>query len=473
MTHSGTAKVTLRWPDADFSLQLYVTSGVCADTTRLLTGGCTILGRTSPGKSPGRGHKPCDRRRPEHHLGAQPGSLSPKFHGRLGNRLVAVWHDAGTGPRGADRSCSNCWCEGHHYKPAADAMGVSTSPFVPLEAHLRKAAGPFQDRGRREGAARALDLTGTPYVSTSLCCPSRSVPRDALVEGEFMTRITRGAVVALLLGGMFMSFGCRDSGNPVIPGTPVANPPPTTGPQPPPSFLSGNVSDTAFRSLGGVRIEAVDGALAGTSATSTRNRLVQPARDLRRSGDVSCEQAGICHGDRHTKLQLSWTCIPELHPGCARSASRDCGRLYARLHGRPRLPGSAGCRPAAELPGDDCTDAGAAHVRNSFARSAVSPVYKALSIGVAGEYLSIFFGGDWGSLAEQLAPNTYLHIEGFTSVTLHDPVTTITAPFDGAIEHCELKSGDTFSFTCPAAPGSAVSRARCQSKNHMLTLTRR
>ena len=99
--------------------------------------------------------------------------------------------------------------------------------------------------------------------------------------------------------------------------------------------------------------------------------------------------------------------------------------------------------------------------------------YKALSIGVAGEYAEHFFGGDWGSLAEQLAPNTYLHIDGFVFVTLHDPVTTITTPFEGAIEHCVLKAGDTFSFTCPAAPGSAVSRARCQSRNHILTLTRR
>jgi hypothetical protein len=51
--HSGTATVALTWPDADFSLQLYVTSGVCADVTSLLTGGCTILGRTRPGDLPG------------------------------------------------------------------------------------------------------------------------------------------------------------------------------------------------------------------------------------------------------------------------------------------------------------------------------------------------------------------------------------------------------------------------------------
>ena len=53
MSRSGTATVTLTWPNADFSLQLYVTSGVCADTASLVTGGCTIVGSTRPGSLPG------------------------------------------------------------------------------------------------------------------------------------------------------------------------------------------------------------------------------------------------------------------------------------------------------------------------------------------------------------------------------------------------------------------------------------
>ena len=53
MSRSGTATVTLSWPDGDFSLQLFVTSGVCADTASLVTGGCTILGSSRPGSLPG------------------------------------------------------------------------------------------------------------------------------------------------------------------------------------------------------------------------------------------------------------------------------------------------------------------------------------------------------------------------------------------------------------------------------------
>ena len=53
ISRSGTATVTLSWPNGDFSLQLYVTSGVCANTTSLVTGACTILGSTRPGSRPG------------------------------------------------------------------------------------------------------------------------------------------------------------------------------------------------------------------------------------------------------------------------------------------------------------------------------------------------------------------------------------------------------------------------------------
>jgi hypothetical protein len=53
MSRSGTATVVLSWPNADFSLQLYVTSGACADITSLVTGQCAIVGRTRPGSLPG------------------------------------------------------------------------------------------------------------------------------------------------------------------------------------------------------------------------------------------------------------------------------------------------------------------------------------------------------------------------------------------------------------------------------------
>jgi hypothetical protein len=53
MSQTGRATVTLKWPNADFSLQLYVTGGGCADMTSLVAGACTVLGKTRPGTLPG------------------------------------------------------------------------------------------------------------------------------------------------------------------------------------------------------------------------------------------------------------------------------------------------------------------------------------------------------------------------------------------------------------------------------------
>ncbi len=53
MARSGSATMTLRWPNGDFSLQLYVTTGTCAGTPSLIAGACTILGTTRPGALPG------------------------------------------------------------------------------------------------------------------------------------------------------------------------------------------------------------------------------------------------------------------------------------------------------------------------------------------------------------------------------------------------------------------------------------
>jgi hypothetical protein len=52
-SRSGTATMTLHWPDGDYSLQLYVTSGTCLDLTALLAGSCTTVGKTRPGDRPG------------------------------------------------------------------------------------------------------------------------------------------------------------------------------------------------------------------------------------------------------------------------------------------------------------------------------------------------------------------------------------------------------------------------------------
>ena len=99
--------------------------------------------------------------------------------------------------------------------------------------------------------------------------------------------------------------------------------------------------------------------------------------------------------------------------------------------------------------------------------------YSHISVGVSGNYVSMFFGGDFGSLAEQLAPNTYANYDAFSSATVSGSIVgAITTSFDGLVEHCELKPGASFSYACPTT-GDAISRVSCTSKNHTLTLKRR
>ena len=285
-----------------------------------------------------------------------------------------------------------------------------------------------------------------------------------------MTNVRRGATVALMLA----TLACGDdSRGPVIPTTPAPNPPPTTGTQPPQSLLTGSVSDTAFRPVAGVRIEAVDGALAGTSAISNATGSFALPGTFDGAVTFRASKQGYVTGTATQnfgslgRASLIFTLdVPD--PPVA--IAGDYTLAFTADPACPDLPDVARQRsyPATIAP---------MPTPHMFAIDLRDPpflrFYRTLSIGVAGEYVSIFFGGDWGSLAEQLAQDTYLHIEGFASVTLHDPVTTITTPFDGVIEHCVLMSHDPFSYTCPAAPGSAVSRARCRSRNHVLTLTRR
>jgi hypothetical protein len=49
MSRGGTARVSLTWPNLDFSLQLHVTGGACPDITSLVTGGCNVVGSTRLG----------------------------------------------------------------------------------------------------------------------------------------------------------------------------------------------------------------------------------------------------------------------------------------------------------------------------------------------------------------------------------------------------------------------------------------
>lgn len=283
-----------------------------------------------------------------------------------------------------------------------------------------------------------------------------------------MTSVRTTAITALILASL--TFGCGDSRGPVTPGVPPANPPPT-GPQNPQTRLSGSVYDTAFRPVAGVKVEVVDGASAGMSALSNGDGSFVLIGAFAAEVNFRASKSGyvsVTAAQRYNSFGGPWL-----------SFSLDVTEAPVSITGDYTLTlvADPSCADLPEALRRRSYPVKVAALTEPNAFSIVLPEppylpnYKTLWGGVAGAYVAIYFAGDWGSLLEQLAPNVYGHFEGYASAMVSEPVvTTITTPFDGAIEQCELTPAATFKYVCPS---DAVSRIRCESKNHTLTLTRR
>ena len=111
--------------------------------------------------------------------------------------------------------------EGHHYKTAAREMGISINTVsFHLKTHLRKAAGPLQDRGRRQGPARAPGLRFSPRHCARRClgrvdaarrAPRLSFPRPTLSGAPLRLSIQDSPRVCVA-GGCHASRICSDPG---------------------------------------------------------------------------------------------------------------------------------------------------------------------------------------------------------------------------------------------------------------------
>lgn len=73
-------------------------------------------------------------------------------------------------------------------------------------------------------------------------------------------------------------------------------------------------------------------------------------------------------------------------------------------------------------------------------------------------------------ITERVAPDTYVAFHGPTTITVESPVSSISTPFLGWIDYCV---NPTMGARYDCTPGPAVTRIRCDSARHQLTLTRR
>jgi hypothetical protein len=291
-----------------------------------------------------------------------------------------------------------------------------------------------------------------------------------------MTNRTQGTVVVLALAvGL---SGCDGHGRPGSSGpSPVPQPgPPVAGG----IQLAGTVSDAAWRSLAGARVEVVDGPLAGLSTTTDANG------EYRLTG--AFDETTRFRATKEGHVAATWP-LPAV---CDRCNPQWWIHFYlAALAAPVSIAGDYALTfvadgACASLPDDVRTRTYAATVtltsrpgepaNSRFDVTVTGGIFpehfNRFTIGVVGDYIKSDIG-DWGhggpGLVEQIAPNTYLTLAGTIAASVTD-TSRIAGSFVGAIERCELTGEWGSRYSCE---GGSLSHGRCASPNHAFSLTRR
>jgi len=259
--------------------------------------------------------------------------------------------------------------------------------------------------------------------------------------------------------------------------SPVPAPAPQPAPAPVMRTLSGYIYDTAFRPVAGARIEILDGPQAGTATTSTASgtfsydgtfSIPVTLRGTKEGYTVGLETArALTDGRGYASFLLTslappvpvagnYTLTITADPACV--AFPD--DLRTRSFAATVTAGGNSRAPANTSFTGYVTGAQFAPYANTF------------WIGVSGDYVAISTAGEGPSLVEQVGPNKYVAFWGEASLSVGPAgVSTISAPFKGSIEYCELKSAVGSYYDCSVA--LAVLRDECTLNNSQLTLTRR
>jgi hypothetical protein len=241
--------------------------------------------------------------------------------------------------------------------------------------------------------------------------------------------------------------------------------------------LFGYISDTAWRPVGGAEVEIVTGPNAGLGTVSDATGLFAFEQDIATPATVQVRKDGYAIGSG-TSIVLSdgraWIslALDALTPPVAIAGSytltitadRTCAALpdEARTRSYPStVTPSVVTGVSANTRFDGRTTGG------QFA-----PYGNVFWIGVFGDYLTISTEGEGPSLVEHLGSNRYVAFYGAAGASVgRDSVSTISAPYAGVIEYCELSAPIGAWYDC--SPSLAAVRHECRSSGHTLTLARR
>lgn len=280
--------------------------------------------------------------------------------------------------------------------------------------------------------------------------------------------------------------GCGNAGSPVPPTAPAVTSAPADAPAPLEFSLSGAVIDTAYRPLGGARVEVKDGPRIGTVATTDETGRFSMPGTFTSAITVTASKEGY--------LSETRVLPPASPPGFGPPPSEG-RRFESYFHLEPlgSFPSVAGTysltltadRVCTNLPDDARTRTYTATIvpvapgartafRVTLNDARFFSTYNRALIATAGNFagFSVCISDPSQSyctpgIVEQTGETTYLAIEGAAEGTFEE--SGMTARFAGYFQYCPVERpliGNQ--YECPA---SAV--VQCDAENHRLTLVRR
>ena len=282
--------------------------------------------------------------------------------------------------------------------------------------------------------------------------------------------------VAFLMLLATAGAGCHGSSSPsnVVAPSSTPTPPPLT---PTPMGVSGYVSDSAYRPLRGARIEALDGPQAGTSATTDANGQFTMAGQFDGTSRFSASLDGyigaVATATQCASCVRAWVSFVLALPTPPISVAGDytvtfiadpnCAGIPAELQTRSYAATMVPRAPSPNVPPDTA-------FRLTLNEGTFLPDYNNLWVGVAGNVVTMWFGGDGPYVVEQVASNTYIGFDGGIETVAAGSLQTIATSFTGFVDYCALNAPMGNYYNCPL---SAVARSECQSANHQFRLTKR
>jgi Carboxypeptidase regulatory-like domain len=258
-----------------------------------------------------------------------------------------------------------------------------------------------------------------------------------------------------------------------------STPSPVPSPAPQPAVLrpiSGYVYDTAFRPVAGASVQLVDGPQAGTMTTSDASghfsydgTFSMPVT-LRATKDgyttATAPAQALTDGRAYAGFQLGSVTPPVGIGGSYTltiTADSACTTLPDDVRTRTYR--------AAVIAATNTRAPAGTSFNGTVAGAQFAPHANLFWVGVFGDYVSTSTIGEGPSIVEQVGPNRYIAFMGEAGLSVGSADTsTISAPFKGTIEYCELKSAIGQYYDC--SPELAAVREECTSNNGQLTLTR-